>query len=255
MKWNWGYFGVKDLFTTINLIGGTVGIYYACQGNLEYAGFAAFAGFVFGDALDGPVARATKSGNKFGGEYDRIVDHLSQTVTPAIILYKGYEQIGHPVTGVILMTLLLMAASVRHARGMVDEFVFPNGFFGLNRTASGIVALALPNTTLYWAYHPWAYELGIVVIVVMAAMNLAPVPYLHHRPKTRKMQWYVAAAVWMFLLLPFVLLVVARQFVFDAIFFNVVGYTFAAWIPVTADERRAFYVEYRRWSHAVATTK
>jgi phosphatidylserine synthase len=255
VKWNWGYFGVKDLFTTINLVGGTVGIHYAMEGNLEYAGYAAFAGFVFGDALDGPVARLTKSGNKFGSEYDRIVDHLSQTVTPAIILYKAYAQLGYVITGIALMTIVLMAASVRHARGMVDEFHFPVGFFGMNRTASGLVAMALPNSTLFFHSHPWGYELGIVVTVMMSIMNLAPIPYLSHRPKGRGMQWYVKLVVWIFLLAPFVLLVTRREFVYDAIFVGTFVYAFGAWIPVTRDERAAFYVEYRRWSKVVATAK
>jgi phosphatidylserine synthase len=255
VRWNYGYFGVKDLFTTINLLGGTVGIHYAMQGNLEYAGYAAFGGFLFGDALDGPVARITNSGNKFGSEYDRIVDHLSQTVTPAIMLYKAYEQMGHAYVGIAVMTVILMAASVRHARGMTDEFHFPVGFFGMNRTASGIIYLALPNSELFWKMHPWAFELGIAITIIMSILNLAPIPFLSHRPKGRRMQWWVKLGVWSFVFAPFVLFVVAREFVYDSIFFCTFVYAFTAWIPVTPEERREFYVEYKRWSAVVATTK
>jgi phosphatidylserine synthase len=255
MRWNWGYFGVKDLFTTINLVGGTVGIHYAVLGNLEYAAFAAFGGFLFGDALDGPVARITKSGNKFGSEYDRIVDHLSQTVTPAIILYRAYQMDGHPITGIILMTVLLMAASVRHARGMTDEFRFPAGFYGANRTVSGILALSLPNTELFWKMHAYWYEIGIGTVVLAAILNLAPIPYVSHRPKGRTLQWYAKAAAWVFILVPIALVFVARQFVFDAIFFCTMVYCLTAWIPVTRDERKQFYEEYRRWQAAVIAAK
>jgi phosphatidylserine synthase len=256
VRWNYGYFGVKDLFTTINLAGGTIGIHYAMAGNLEWAACAAFGGFLFGDALDGPVARITKSGNKFGSEYDRIVDHLSQTVTPAIILYKAYEMRGFTVTGIVLMTVVLMAASVRHARGMTDEFHFPVGFFGMNRTASGIVYLALPNSQLFFQSHPWWFELGIAMTIIMSILNLAPIPFLSHRPKGRKMQWYVVINVWaFFLILPVVLFIFARAFVFDWIFFCTVVYAFTAWIPVTREERKQFYEEYRRWSAAVIAAK
>lgn len=255
MKWNWGYFGVKDLFTTINLVGGTVGIHYAMRGNIEYASLAAFGGFLFGDALDGPVARITNSGNKFGGEYDRIVDHLSQTVTPAIILYKAYELRGWAITGIVLMTVLLMAASIRHARGITEEFKFPAGFFGINRTVSGILALALPNAQLFWHYHPYAYELGIATTLIAAFLNLAPIPTVSHRPKGRKLQWYAAASAWIFALSPIVLFIFARQFVFDWIFFCTFLYSLTAWIPVLPEERKQFYAEYRRWHAAVIAAK
>ena len=151
--------------------------------------------------------------------------------------------------------ILLMAASVRHARGMTDEFKFPAGFFGANRTVSGILALSLPNAQLFWHHHPWAYELGIGMTLIAGFLNLAPIPYVSHRPKGRKLQWYAATSAWIFALSPFVLFAFARQFVFDWIFFCTMLYSLTAWIPVTRDERKQFYAEYRRWQAAVVAAK
>ncbi len=49
MRWNIGYFGVKDLFTMINLLGGVGGIYFALNGQLAYAAYSIFCGWMFGD--------------------------------------------------------------------------------------------------------------------------------------------------------------------------------------------------------------
>ena len=259
MRWNIGYFGVKDLFTIVNLLGGCLGIHYAMEGNLEYAAYAAFGGFIFGDALDGPVARLTNTGNKFGSEFDRVVDHMSQTVTPAVVLYKAYALRGAAITGVVMMTLLLTAASIRHARGSTADFKWPTGFFGLNRTGSGLVALALPNAEIFFRSHPWWYELGIAVTVIVCALNLAPVPFLSHRPKVdgkrRPLQWYVVLVAWVFLLGWIPIALFARAYVWDFIFVITFGYAFTAWIPVRTDERKAFYAEYKRWSAEVAAAK
>src|SRR5258706_11127390 len=77
--WSLSYFGVKDLFTVINLMGGVAGIVLAFTSRLDYAGYAIFAGYLFGDVLDGPVARWTGTANRFGSEIDAASDHLAQS--------------------------------------------------------------------------------------------------------------------------------------------------------------------------------
>ena len=41
LAWSIGYFGVKDLFTIINLLGGVVGIHFALAGLRTLAAFRA----------------------------------------------------------------------------------------------------------------------------------------------------------------------------------------------------------------------
>ena len=65
MRWNIGPFGVKDLFTLVNLLGGIFAIHFVAVGDPTYAGYALLAGFMLGDTLDGPVARLTGTANKF----------------------------------------------------------------------------------------------------------------------------------------------------------------------------------------------
>lgn len=254
MRWNIGYFGVKDLFTIINLLGGVFGIYFAMIGRVDYAGYAIFAGYLFGDALDGQVARWTRTGNRFGGEFDSAADHIGQGIAPAVVVYKVYELGGHHVMGLVLMSALIATASIRQARFNVAPFNFPLCYCGLPRTVSGLVALSFANSELFFKSQAWGYQGGLVVIGLMALLNLVPIPYMTHKGK-RRMQWYVKCLVALFLLAPVFLFAFARVYLYDFIFVITFGYALGAWIPIMPEERKAFYTEYKRWAHEVESLK
>jgi phosphatidylserine synthase len=252
MRWSVGYFGVKDVFTMVNLLGGVAGIWCALTGRPEWAGYCIFAGYLFGDALDGPVARATNTGNRFGGEFDSAADHLGQGIAPALVVYAAYAAAGYGPVGVGLMAALITTATLRQARFSTTPFHFPLCYAGLPRTISGIVALALPNAVVVRVYGLWVP--AAVVIAAMAVMNLVPVPYMTHKGK-RRMQAWVKGLVALFLVAPVVLFVFARPYVYDFLALCGLAYTFFGWFPVRPEERRAFHAEYRRWAHEVATLR
>lgn len=250
MRWNIGYFGVKDLFTIINLLGGVGGIYFACKGNIAYAGYAIFAGYLFGDTVDGQVARLTNTSNKFGSEFDSAADHIGQGIAPAIIVYGAYQLAGYELLGFGLMALLIITASIRQARFGVDSFNYSVTYCGLPRTVSGIIAISLPNATLFFKESFLGYEGGAIVLGLVALLNLSPVPYLTH--KGRQLQLYVKILVTLFLLAPVALFCFARPFFYDFLFVMGFGYAVGAWIPLSPTERREYWAEYKRWSRQVA---
>ena len=251
MRWNIGYLGIKDLFTLINLLGGVFGIYFAIVGQVDYAGYAIFAGFVFGDALDGQVARLTKTGNIFGGEFDNAADHISQAVAPAVMIYAAYHQAGWDWAGIYLMALLISTGTLRQARSLAVPFEFKLAYPGLPRTASGLLAISMPNTTLFYEYWEYGREGGIVVLTAAALLNLMPVPYMSH--KGRAFQTYVRILLASFFLLLIPLFLFARPFVFDWVFAMTFGYSLTAWIPLRPDERKEFYARHRAWSARLNT--
>ena len=115
MRWNIGPFGVKDLFTLVNLLGGIFAFHFVVVGNPTFAGYALLAGYMLGDTLDGPVARMTKTSNKFGSEFDTATDHFVQGIAPALVVYAVYARAGQTVTGVVLMALMITCATIRQA--------------------------------------------------------------------------------------------------------------------------------------------
>ena len=43
-----------------------------------------------------------------------------------------------------------------------------------------------------------------------------------------------------------------RSYVFDVLFFWMLGYTATGWIPIYPEEKRAFYARYRAWAKEVS---
>lgn len=241
-----GPFGVKDLFTLVNLLSGVAAIGYLIRGEARHAGYAVIVGFLLGDIADGAVARATGTANRFGAEFDSVTDHFVHVFVPGLVFFSVYERGGHAALGLLSLAALIACATIRHARFAAARFHFPLCWCGLPRTVSGFVALSLPLSTLF-ANLGQRWLLGAAAVVLLSAMNLVPVPYMTHRGQ-RAMQPYVRLGVAIFLLSTPVLFVVARRFTFDALFVCMATFALIGWIPVRPEERRDFYVEYRRWS-------
>ena len=87
-------FGIKDVFTSINLLGGVVAICLCIAGKPFEAGVAVVVGYLCGDALDGFVARRLGTANQFGAEFDSISDHTAHVIAPAAIVYTVYKDVG-----------------------------------------------------------------------------------------------------------------------------------------------------------------
>ncbi|MDQ3696837.1 MAG: CDP-diacylglycerol--serine O-phosphatidyltransferase [Gemmatimonadota bacterium] len=78
-------------FTLGNLFFGIWAIVEASRGDFSQAGWLVVWGGIM-DALDGRVARMTKTGSAFGVELDSLVDAVSFGVAPAFIMYFAVLQ-------------------------------------------------------------------------------------------------------------------------------------------------------------------
>ena len=244
-------FRLKDVFTLVNLLSGIVAVHYVVAGELHRAGYAVLVGYLGGDLPDGAVARLTGTGNRFGAEFDSIVDHFVHVVVPGLIVYTAYRQGGHELVGLVLMGTLVATATIRHARLAAERFDFPLCWCGLPRTISGFVAMSLPLSHTFFTANSWRYTTGACVVVPLCVLNLVPIPYMCHRGQ-RALQPWVKVIVAAFFAAPVLLFLFDRPYVFDVFFVGSAGYALTGWVPVRPEERRAFYAEYRRWSRALA---
>jgi CDP-diacylglycerol--serine O-phosphatidyltransferase len=251
VRWSIGPFGVKDLFTLINLMGGTFGVYFVMDQRPEAAGLAVLAGYLFGDTLDGVVARLTHTSNQFGSELDTATDHFVQAIVPAIIVFAVYKEGGHRDLGFLLLCVVVACATVRQALFTVAKMGDPLMYCGLPRTVSGYASMALVLSHFFFRRDALSYGVGAVLISALALMGLLPIPYMTHRG-TRRMQTYVKILVLIFLVTPAIVFFVARDFTFDMLFVWTFGYALFAWIPLHRDERRAFFARYRQWAVEVS---
>lgn len=245
-----GPFGVKDVFTMVNLVSGVAAVRFVVRGDVRAAGYTVIVGFLLGDIVDGTVARLTRTANAFGAEFDSITDHFVHVFVPGLVIYTVYERGHHGGLGLAALAVLIAGASIRHARLAADRFTFPLCWCGLPRTISGFAAMSFPLSTLF-RRGDGSYVLGFVVVAVLSALNLAPIPYMTHRGG-RAMQLYVKVPVIAFLLSAPVTFAVARRYTFDVFFVGLLAFALLGWFPVRPDERRRFYAEYRRWAAEVA---
>ena len=245
-------FGIKDIFTTINLLGGVVAICLCIDGQPFYAGISVMIGYLCGDTLDGWVARKLGTSNQFGAEYDTISDHLSHIVAPAAIVYTVYKDAGllpdpwGQILAGALAASIIISVSIRHARNIVAPINVKGVWAGLPRSVLGFWAIAYCNATLA-PHAPGGWWFGVVLIPLLSAATLTYLPFPSHRiARTHRVAFKVVAVG--FFVTTIAMLLFARKFFFDMQFFFMAGYSMSSWMALTKDERVSY-------NEVVAATK
>ena len=240
-----GWFGIKDLFTTINALGGVVAICLCIDGHPYWAGWAMLIGYTFGDTLDGWVARKLGTSNQFGAEYDTISDHLAHCIAPGAIVYTVYRDVdlglihwAQHVLAIALGGAIMVTASIRHARNIARPVSYRGVWIGLPRTVLGFLPVAYVDAALT-ARVPGGYWFGVALILAtcVAALTYLPFPN-HHLP--RRLQWY--ARVWVVAIFGGMagVALIAPRYLFDTLFVVTFSYSAGSWVILTGDERRRF---------------
>ena len=226
-------FGIKDLFTTLNVLGGAAALILCIEGKPFAAGIAILLGWI-ADMFDGAVARALGTANRFGGEYDTIADHLSHIIAPAAIVFTVYKDVDLGI-GAGMAGAIMVSGSVRHARNIVRPVSFKGIWCGLPRTVVGFLAIGYADSRLL-PLVPGGYWLGVVVGLASCWATLTYYPFTSHH-SVRKMTTFARICVFATLVSTFGVLIFAREFVFDVLLFWMLGYSVASWIGLTPEER------------------
>lgn len=237
-----GGFGLKDMFTVWNLVGGVASIVFSIQGEVRWAAAAVMIGYL-GDVLDGPVARVTGRGNRFGSELDSIADHLTQCVAPAFVVFLIYRQLSWALA-FGLGALMVVTGSIRHARSAAVSFNFDLCWNGMPRPVGAFIVLSFLNAS-FFTWLPGAPWIGVGLVTVVAVLNLISLPFMNHHG--RKLQLYVKFAVISSFVVAIGLALFSPRYFWDAVFVIVFGYAWFSWVPLKKEERRRFFEEARRW--------
>lgn len=238
-------FGVKDIFTTINAMGGVVAICLCVDHQPFWAGVSMLLGYVFGDALDGWVARKLGTSNDFGAEYDTIADHLSHCIAPGAIVFTVYRDADMGLVpwaqwglGCALGGAIMVAASIRHARNIVRPISVKGIWVGLPRTVLGFIAVAFVNARLT-PYMVGGLWIGVGLIPLICVATLTYWPFANHHGK-RKHFLHVRILIALTFITTLGFLALFPEFVFDVFLFWMVGYSAASWMALTPEERATF---------------
>ncbi len=169
-------------FTLLNLFFGIFAIVAAARGEYVDAGqYIVWGGMA--DALDGRVARATRSGTRFGSELDSLVDAISFGLAPAMIMY--FAVLNRSGWDWIFVWLYTACAVMRLARFNVEQAGRAKTYFrGLPSPAAGLTLATyywFSQTPLYYSTILGALPWGTVLRFLMIGLSflmISNVPYL-----------------------------------------------------------------------------
>jgi CDP-diacylglycerol--serine O-phosphatidyltransferase len=144
---------IPSLFTTMNLFSGFFAIVQASQGQYRMAAWLIVLGGIF-DALDGAMARLTKSSSEFGVELDSLADVVTFGTAPSFLVWAAFFREWEAL-GVLIAALPAIAGSLRLARFNVQLVGFDKDYFvGCPIPTAAIVLISylvffhLPETSI-----------------------------------------------------------------------------------------------------------
>jgi CDP-diacylglycerol--serine O-phosphatidyltransferase len=177
-------------FTLANLFFGVFAIVAASRGQFDDAGkFVVFGGVA--DALDGRIARATRTGSQFGSELDSLVDAISFGLAPSLIMF--FAVLNREGWDWLLCFWFTACAVIRLARFNVEQAGRAKSHFhGLPSPAAGLTL-----ATYYWfsqtpLYNqtmigdlPWHVMLRYIMLglsfLMISNVSYAAVPTIGYR--------------------------------------------------------------------------
>ena len=155
---------IPNLLTMLNLLSGTIAVYFAVKEELVIAAGFVFLGIFF-DFFDGFAARLFNIQGELGKQLDSLADVVTSGVVPGIVLFqlisksvenenwenavKSVLKIGneHYFTSSFFISLIgllfTLGAAYRLAKFNIDERQ-TNSFIGLPTPAAASVVLSLP---------------------------------------------------------------------------------------------------------------
>jgi CDP-diacylglycerol--serine O-phosphatidyltransferase len=173
-----GVYLLPNLFTTGGLFCGFYSIIATLKGEYLLAAIAVLIALVF-DALDGRIARMTKTSSHFGVEYDSLSDLVAFGVAPGVLAYRwALEPWG--VWGWLAASLYVVCGALRLARFNVQvEVIDKKSFVGLPIPAAAAV---VATTILMYYYLGGAGATNkhitlLLLIYVLAGLMVSTIQY------------------------------------------------------------------------------
>lgn len=168
---------LPNAFTTGNLFAGFFSIMQSFSHRYDLAAIALFIGMLL-DALDGRVARMTKTQSAFGEQYDSMCDMVTFGVAPALLAYHyGLYELGR--LGWFACFVYIACAAMRLARFNTNIMIVDSRFFqGLPSPSAaamigGFIWLSVDERIPLYECKTWLL-FGIVLYAGLTMVSNAP---------------------------------------------------------------------------------
>jgi CDP-diacylglycerol--serine O-phosphatidyltransferase len=167
------FFWVPNAITAMNLVCGSMSVFFAVDGQLGWAAVFIFAAAVF-DFLDGFAARLLKAYSAIGKELDSLADMVSFGLAPAAIVFTMLE-----------LTLFGKNQAIQEIEAnwsqwitLVTSLVIPvAGAFRLakfntdDRQSEQFLGMPIPANAIFFASLALILELGTNAAIVPVILN------------------------------------------------------------------------------------
>jgi len=171
-----GIYVLPTLFTVGNLFCGFASLVHASTGNIELASVFILVGAVL-DALDGRIARLTRSTSAFGIEFDSMADVVSFGLAPAFLMFH-WELRSMGRIGWLVTFLYVVCAATRLARFNIRAARNDKRYFaGLPSPAAGCVLASAAFAFPHAPAAPWLVTSVAGFVFAVAALMLSRVRY------------------------------------------------------------------------------
>ncbi|KAA8486314.1 CDP-diacylglycerol--serine O-phosphatidyltransferase [Arcticibacter tournemirensis] len=170
---------IPNAITCFNLFSGCVGIAFAFNNNLIYAGYAIIIAALF-DFADGLIARALSVYSILGRELDSLADVISFGLLPSVIVYQLF--LAAPQLGELSIYLnysafmITIFSALRLAKFNIDARQTDH-FIGLPTPANALLVASLPmiisEAGSFWSsyilnpYFLFIFSIGMGFLLVM----------------------------------------------------------------------------------------
>lgn len=177
---------LPNLFTSASLFCAISSISYTSSLNFKMACWMILLSAVF-DALDGPVARLTRSASSFGLNYDSLADVVAFGAAPAFLMLKKLQSIGlevelhrfAPNLALVACSLFAICGAIRLARFNVqvsDEE--RKHFTGLPIPgAAGVVVSTFLFIETYYDQTRNLHRGLLVLMVMLSGLMVSNIPF------------------------------------------------------------------------------
>ena len=198
---------IPGLVTVGNLFMGFYSVICACTGRISLACWCIIMAAIL-DAVDGKVARLTKTSSPFGVEYDSLADVVSFGFAPSFLIYILFSE-SMSLLLLLISFLPLLAGSIRLARFNIQQGGFDKKYFVGFAIPSGAITLAsFILFSLYFYDQPLRYPAVMLFLVVtVSILMVSTVRYelmpnlLNISSLNQKLQLFIGVVVLIILIL------------------------------------------------------
>ena len=177
---------IPNIFTSINLIMGCLGIIEVFEGRLENVAYYVWlAGVV--DFLDGFSARITDSASSIGKDLDSMADLVSFGVLPALLVYSLLSKYSEHELLPYLGIFIAVCSALRLAKFNNDDRQ-SNVFYGLNTPANALFFTSIPLLIGEGVLLPLLQDITFISVltVVFSLLLVSEIKFLAFKFKNFK---------------------------------------------------------------------